>query len=88
MQKNREGYRGGFWKPGNFRGGGDVLLENNDSSNGNTEVSSIIFNPLSGPLSVQRQCLPIAKHQRQLLYSVEKYPVLIVVGTQTVHMYH
>jgi len=70
--------RGGFWKPGTNRG---ILIDdNNANSAGNTETSVIPFNFRSGPLSVQRQSLPISNHRRQILFAVENFPVLVVVG--------
>ena len=33
-----------------------------------------------GGIQNQRQRLPIFKHREELLYTVEKYPVVIVIG--------
>ena len=38
------------------------------------------FNFSRNPLDLQRQALPIARHRRQILYAIEKYPVTIIVG--------
>jgi hypothetical protein len=36
--------------------------------------------PVSGPLAQQRLRLPIYRHKRQILYALENYEVLIIVG--------
>lgn len=62
-----------FWKPSN-----DLLDENGAN---NTEISSLIFPPQpTGPIELQRQCLPIFKHRRQILYAIENYSLIIIVG--------
>ena len=33
-----------------------------------------------GPLDAQRRSLPIHRHRRQILYAVERYPVVVIVG--------
>jgi ATP-dependent RNA helicase DDX35 len=38
------------------------------------------FNFQRTPLSMQRQCLPIAKHRTQLLYALEQFSVIVIVG--------
>ena len=47
----------------------------------NQESSSLIFPPQpTGPLELQRQCLPIFKHRRQILYAVEHFSLVIICG--------
>ncbi len=38
------------------------------------------FNFQTSALSIQRQCLPIANHRTQLLYALENFSVIVVVG--------
>jgi len=66
MSKRRIGETG-FWKPGSGGGGGAYSTSN-------------VFNFSKSPLSIQRQSLPIARHKRQLLYALEHYSVIVVVG--------
>jgi len=58
----------GFWKP--------TTGANNNKSNKDAPV----FNFSSAPLAQQRMLLPIHKHKRQILYSVERFGVVIIVG--------
>jgi len=66
-------HRGGnsFWKPN--IGGDDLLADENDNS-GSTNLAAHINYPL------ERQILPIAAHRTQILYALETYGVLILVG--------
>lgn len=57
----------GFWKPASH-----------DNSTSNTAAS--VFNFSSAPLAQQRLLLPIHKHKRQILYSVERFGVVVIVG--------
>ena len=66
---------GGLWKPGTKR---EILVDDNNTATG-SETSSVPFNFRSGPLSLQRQSLPISKHRRQILFAIEKFPVVVVV---------
>eukprot|EP00501_MAST-03F_sp_TOSAG23-6_P001165 GSMAST32.ASY1.ANO1.1209.1 assembled CDS len=60
-----------FWKPGSSRPALDR----------DTEDSFVIHNPLHKlPLSAQRRGLPISAHRESILYALEHYSVLIVVG--------
>jgi hypothetical protein len=36
--------------------------------------------PVSGPLAQQRLRLPIYRHKRQILYALENFEVLVIVG--------
>lgn len=58
--------RNTFWKPSDT---GDNILE--DDNDGTTVH-------INYPL--ERQILPITAHRTQILYSLEKYGVLILVG--------
>ena len=62
---------GGFWKPAS-----SVLRD----EPGGTETASAAFNFSNAPLAQQRMLLPIYKHKRQILYSVENFGVVIIVG--------
>ena len=75
----------GFWKPGSSSSvpkvpPSDIFHE--ESSRASTELTSPIFPSQSTtlPLTLQRQALPIYKFRTLLLYAIEYYPVLIVVG--------
>ena len=57
----------GFWKPAGF-----------DDQESN--ASAPIFNFSSAPLAQQRLLLPIHKHKRQILHSVENFGVVVIVG--------
>ncbi|PAV23469.1 P-loop containing nucleoside triphosphate hydrolase [Pyrrhoderma noxium] len=63
-----------FWKPGTQRPGSSV--DRDSEIEGNIVPSA----PASGNLSIasQRERLPIFKHKDELLFSVEKYGVVIV----------
>ena len=58
----------GFWKPAS------------NESDTKDEESATVFNFSSAPLAQQRLLLPICKHKRQILYSVETYGVVVIVG--------
>jgi ATP-dependent RNA helicase DDX35 len=66
----------GFWKPtsttpttsSSFLGMGDAT------------ISAPIFNFSSSSLAQQRLLLPIYKYKRQILYSVERFGVTVIVG--------
>ena len=60
--------RNTFWKPSDADAGDNILEDDNDG----TTVH------INYPL--ERQILPITAHRTQILYSLEKYGVLILVG--------
>ena len=62
----------GFWKPG-----ARSVLREDGSSN---EVAAAPFNFSSAPLAQQRLLLPIHKHRRHILYAIEEFHVLVIVG--------
>ncbi|KAL0485725.1 DHX35 [Acrasis kona] len=69
---------GKFWKPGTRLLSEDVLLDKNALDEGSLGVC---FNPLAQlSLNQQRQELPIFKHRTEIIYLMEKFRVLIVVG--------
>jgi HrpA-like helicases len=70
--------RSGFWKPSGFASQNFLQHDGDDPSEENSNV--IPFNFQTIPLSMQRQCLPIAKHRTQLLYAMEYYSVVVLVG--------
>ncbi len=61
-------------------GGGDVLRDDEGGGSASAAVAIRPFNFATTPLAMQRQCLPIAKHRTQLLYALEHYSVIVVVG--------
>ncbi len=65
----------GFWKPRS-----SFLKEENERNDGDGSSPSFVFNFSRSPLLLQRQALPIAKHRRQILYALEHYSVIIIVG--------
>lgn len=69
-----------FWKPGAARPGSflDRASEQEDA----LDAGAIAGSLLSGGSSLQAQKarLPITKHKDAILYALEKYPVLIVIG--------
>ncbi|TFK72582.1 P-loop containing nucleoside triphosphate hydrolase protein [Pluteus cervinus] len=66
-----------FWKPGTA-GPGSSLDRATESEGNIVSASPAGISQLS--VQSQRERLPIAKHRQKLLYSVEKYGVIIVVG--------
>ena len=65
---------GGFWKP-KAVSHRRVLLQEDDEG-----VGGVPLHVQTAPLAQQRLLLPIHKHRRQILYAVEEYPVVVVVG--------
>ena len=61
-----------FWKPA--PSSQSFLKDDNEGG------VSATFNFSRAPLAQQRMLLPIYKHKRQILYSVEHYGVVILVG--------
>ena len=72
MSNQRKKDSRGFWKPSSF------ASEINET-NASTETS-VPFNFKTTPLTLQRQCLPIANHRTQMLYALEHHSVIVVVG--------
>ena len=66
--------RNTFWKPSSSFASGDDLL--NDDGGGGSAMSGTLN--INYPL--ERQVLPINAHRTQILYALEKYGVLILVG--------
>ncbi len=73
----------GFWKP---KSSTDSSSHSSNSKNifkeneQNESSSSFIFNFNRSPIYLQKQTLPITKHKRQILYALEHYSVVIIVG--------
>ena len=58
-----------------------MIVDEGGGGAGSSEVvPASPFNFSRKPLDLQRQALPIARHRRQILYAIEKYPVTIIVG--------
>ncbi|KAI2507007.1 hypothetical protein MHU86_7392 [Fragilaria crotonensis] len=64
----------GFWKPQPVSHR-QVLVED-----GNGESILTPFNFSVAPLAQQRMLLPIYKHKKQILYALEEYHVVVIVG--------
>ncbi|XP_077982513.1 putative ATP-dependent RNA helicase DHX35 [Glandiceps talaboti] len=68
-----------FWKPGTDAPGSGLHEEREKTSEGSGE--SVIYNPhVSLSIEQQRQRLPIFKHRNHILYLVEKYQTVVIVG--------
>ncbi|KAJ7594465.1 P-loop containing nucleoside triphosphate hydrolase protein [Mycena floridula] len=65
-----------FWRPG--AAGPGSTLDRQTEAEGNVVQSAPAFSSLS--IQSQREHLPIFKHRQKLLYCLEKYGVIIVVG--------
>ena len=65
-----------FWKPGDKRPGSymhDRVTEN--------DINTLSYNNnINKPINTQRKLLPIYEHKNKLLYAIENYDVIIVVG--------
>ena len=67
---------GTFWKPAPA----EAFLRDEGARN-EQDVASMPFYPRSRtPLMHQRMLLPIYKHKRQILYAVENYGVVVLIG--------
>lgn len=60
-----------FWKPGTGAPGVDV--ERDSDERGEHSILHTKHN-------VQRQTLPVYAHRLELLYAIENFPVVIVIG--------
>ncbi|XP_006816912.1 putative ATP-dependent RNA helicase DHX35 [Saccoglossus kowalevskii] len=68
-----------FWKPGTDAPGTGLHEERERISEGSGEV--VVYNPhVSISIEQQRQRLPIFKHRNHILYLVEKYETVVIVG--------
>lgn len=63
-----------FWKPKSVSHL-QILADERDS-----ESATTTFNFSTAPLAQQRTLLPIYKHKRQILYTLEEFHVVIIVG--------
>ena len=61
-----------FWKPGTSFPG--------DVERGDESVQLVNQNLSHLPLDAQRRSLPIFRHRNSILYALEKYRTLVVVG--------
>lgn len=64
----------GFWKPAPI----DVWKE--EARNEEDVSVTSLWRPSNVPIMQQRMLLPIYRHRRQILYAVEKYHVVVIVG--------
>ena len=73
-----------FWKPGTNlpqqnHASSDIQIEKEDSNQGGDTITAH-FNFSRAPISQQRLNLPISKHRRQILYAMEEFKVIVIVG--------
>ncbi|XP_048578247.1 probable ATP-dependent RNA helicase DHX35 isoform X2 [Nematostella vectensis] len=70
------------WKPKFWRPGAEAPGVNEERPSSNDESSTTtVFNPNSSlSIDIQRQRLPIFKHRTNILYLLEKYETVIIVG--------
>lgn len=68
-----------FWKPApsSVSQRQQVLRE---ETSGDSEIPAAPFNFTSAPLAQQRMMLPIYKHKRQIMYALESYHIVVIVG--------
>ena len=71
-----------FWKPGADLPSSNLLLDRDDSIPSSQDGSTTVahFNFSKAPIHQQRLNLPIAKHRRQILYAMEQFKVVVIVG--------
>jgi len=77
-----------FWKPASTPAdditGGGVYCHNYNDVRNEEDVAvrtySYSTRTTAAPLAHQRRLLPIFQHQRQILYAVEHFPVVVIVG--------
>ena len=69
-----------FWRPGTSNSGvGPIDKPLSGSSNGSGSIA--IYNPLSHKsITYQKQSLPITKYKKDILYGLENYGIIIVIG--------
>lgn len=68
-----------FWKPDSEKPGGGITTER--PVNGDDTADTAIYNPNSSlSMNLQRQRLPIFMHRTNILYLLEKYETVIIVG--------
>jgi len=68
-----------FWKPGSEAPGANVQVERSDGSEG--AGTFFRYNPnVSLSIQQQRQKLPVFKYRNHILYLLEKYQTLVLVG--------
>lgn len=71
-----------FWKPGGSKPGASLDLERPTATEGSEGAGSCLtYNPhMNLTLTQQRQKLPIFKCRNQILYLLEKYRTVVIVG--------
>ncbi|CAB3982885.1 probable ATP-dependent RNA helicase DHX35 [Paramuricea clavata] len=68
-----------FWKPGTEAPGSSIQLERTGKEGEGAGL--VAFNPdVASSIARQRQRLPVYKHRTNILYLVEKYQTVIIVG--------
>ena len=73
------GHKMKFWKPGTDAPGSHIEEERKDVAD--TAVSAVVYNP-NASLSIerQRQSLPVFCYRNHILYLVENYRTIVIVG--------
>lgn len=67
-----------FWRPQTTINNNDIIRENNSSSSTSSSVVVNRYKHLS--ISQQRQLLPIYQCKNQILYALEKFRTVVLVG--------
>ncbi|XP_022084091.1 probable ATP-dependent RNA helicase DHX35 [Acanthaster planci] len=68
-----------FWKPGTDKPGAGLKEERSQISEGSGECA--VYNPyVAISIEQQRQRLPVFKHRNHILYLLEKYKTVVIVG--------
>lgn len=66
-----------FWKPAAVA---QLLREDADHNQDDQTGVVAPMNFSRAPLAQQRMLLPIYKHRRQILYALEQYGIVVIVG--------
>ena len=73
------GWKPRFWKPDTEKPGSDIAIER--PVNSNDASDTVVYNPNSSlSINLQRQRLPIFMHRTNILYLLEKFETVIIVG--------
>ena len=69
-----------FWKPATTQGQQLVRDDDAGGDNNDDNQGAAPMNFSRAPLAQQRMLLPIYKHRRQILYALEQYGIVVIVG--------
>lgn len=70
----------GFWKPAPVVSSSEQQVREGGSRNEEDFALQASFSRSRAPLAQQRLLLPIYKHKKQILYAVEEYGIVVIVG--------